>query len=185
MNESPFYNLEPQHPAPEIMNYSDGLQAVRRRVTNLLEFQHMVVVAINGAGPAVGKTTLTGELARGFLEQNVPVGVCLDGNNLDVALGQQRRSRVQFGCADRGIIVMQGIEPPHGRRIFGNADIRQIYDNLFKKKAQEFGVPLDKIDLWVALYSDSTPFDKVCSWWDQPYNPFEDVIIRNEHARTK
>jgi hypothetical protein len=115
----------------------------------------------------------------------VLVGVCQDGNNLDTALEQQRRAKGQFGCTDRGIIVMRGIEPPHGRRIFGNMDLRQIYDNIFKKSAQEFGVPLEKIDVWAALFSDSTPFNPVTPWWDKPYDPFEDVIIRNEHARSK
>lgn len=185
MIESAFPNSEAQVSVPEILNYSDGLQAVRGKITSLLEFQHMVVVAINGAGPGVGKTTFSGELARSFLEQRVPVGVCLDGNNLDIALGQQRRSREQFGCADRGIIVMQGIEPPHGRKFFGSMNLRQIYDNVFKQKAQEFGVSLEKIDVWAALFCDSTPFHPVTPWWNEPYDPFEDVIIRNERARSK
>jgi hypothetical protein len=68
MTERPFFNSEPRSSVPEILTYSEGLQTVRSKVTSLLELQHMVVVAINGAGPGVGKTTLTGELARGFLE---------------------------------------------------------------------------------------------------------------------
>lgn len=184
MTETPSFFKEDRIHVPKIHNFEDGLIAVRDKVGSLLEQQKLVVVAINGSGPGVGKSTLAGEISKSFMSEGVPVGICSDADTFGTAVTQRQFYQKYFGDAERGIYVLEGMEPPHGRRTFANTDLRRLYDGVLKRGAKKFDGRVNKVDVWVALFSASVPFNSVTSWWDQPYDPFEDVIIRNEHARS-
>ncbi|MBN2307181.1 hypothetical protein JXD20_04300 [Candidatus Peregrinibacteria bacterium] len=52
-------------------------------------------------------------------------------------------------------------------------------------KASALGIPIKQVDLWVGLFSKEHPFEIPPIWKDEPYDPFEDILICNEKAVDK
>lgn len=171
--------------APEILSFEQALPKVREKINFLLKQRGVLSVAINGAGPDVGKTFLSGQIARELLEQNIPVGICAMPYDIRSARQQIRHYQEAFEEWIHQVYILNAWEVPHGIRQFGSVDIRRSYDQVLCDKTRAQGVSLKRVDLWIALSSQQTPFQIPPAWANEPYDPFEDVIILNEKAKIK
>ncbi|MBU0706140.1 hypothetical protein KJ657_04920 [Patescibacteria group bacterium] len=165
---------------PEICSFEGGLKKARVQIAELLKEKDYVVMAINGSGPEVGKTFLTGEIARGFLEEGVPIGICTDNGNFVCAEEQLATTQALLEKCDRGIYILGAWEASHGCKKYGKTDVRAGYDEMLKEAARKIGLSLSKVDIWVAIYKKDKPFHIVKKKRDDPYDPFEDIIICND-----
>ncbi len=186
MSEIPVPSKDSQAIAsPEVLDFDEGLRRARVRIDELLQGQSVLTVAINGSGTQVGKTYLAGQIGKGLLKKGVPTGLCVNPGSLDIARDQVRRYREQLGNSVQAIYILDAWEAHHGTKKYGQVDIRSGYDGLLRETAVQFDLFLEKVDLWIAIFSEQTPFIRPSGYMYKTYDPFEDIIICNNKAKRR
>lgn len=170
---------------PEVMLFDVAFERLRATMRLILQRQPNLVVAINGAGPDVGKTYLSGELAKELLLGGAPTGICEDPSQLQTAIEQVENYRTLFGNMNQSAYIFKGWQPPHGISRRGDIGVRENYDENLERAAVQYGLPLRKVDLWIALYAKGRTFPRPFDCENLPYDPFEDFIVLNDKVEEK
>lgn len=175
-----FFRLAQINNASEVLSFESGLVRIRGKMAEIFKRQKVLTIAINASAPSIGSPNLSGQIAKGLLEQGVPTGICPHPDDFEAALHQVGHFREIFENWSQVAYIIDEWEVPHGVRKIGNIDIRDAYDDRLRVAATAFGLPLKKVDLWVAIFTKASPFQNYAAWSDDVYDPIEDVIICND-----
>jgi len=169
----------------EIFTFDEGLIQVRQRVDQIFQTQNVIAVAVNGSNPNIGKTRLATWLSDSLFESKIPVGTCDNPTLLDSARAQVYADQEGFNEWRLQVYILSAWDVPHGVSSHNGVDIRKDRDIQLSGRASASGIPIKKVDLWVGICSEEYPFEMPPAWKYEPYDPFEDVLIRNENAKDK
>ncbi|MEK9165729.1 MAG: hypothetical protein AAB525_02630 [Patescibacteria group bacterium] len=162
-------------------SFNEGLEEIKRQVTSLLKSKDYVVIAFNASGTDVGKTYLSGAMRSWCYEQEIPFCNCPQDYSLqdgiDAFLGEQ----LEFNRSG-GVIILEGSAGVFFRE---SRDLiisfKQARNTSLAAIGEEIGLPLNSIDIWVAIYRPDKPFQLDKSTDEL----LGDIIIRNEGAKDK
>jgi len=166
-------------PTPEISEYSydAGLEVALSRIKELAENQEYVVVAINGVAPDVGKTRLTADIMENLMESEIPAVTEADDYQLDYIVDDLRSAQQNY-AKEGGVILLNAFDSGSMETEELLTKLKKMKDSGLAKRAKEIGLPLNKIDFWIALQRPDKKFRS-----DQI--PLGDILITNEKAEDK
>lgn len=142
-------------------NAEVGITKAVSIIERLLESQEYVVVAISGSSTNVGKTYVSAKLMREIIRRDISFSSRNDMNNLT--------KPVFSNSSRKGHVLVLSAEFPAP-----NKESKIGQDDSLKKQAEQFGLPLSKIDLRIFVYRPDKPFDI--------NTETADILIRNEGA---
>ena len=167
----------PFRPTPsetEVCSFNDGLAKIRARLIELLEHQNNAVFAVGGTSPQGYRDFLANAVSIDFNDRGIPAAVCAAPDDLESATRQLAVIRKHLD-SHRSLYVLKAWDPPHGLRSYRDKDIRLVYDKALALRAKQLNLPLEKVDIWAAVYEPGKPtFDERSG---QGYDPFEDFVI--------
>lgn len=151
-------------------SFEGGVEETIRRVENLLDAQDYVVLTIHGSGIQVGKTYLRGVL-EGELRQRGIECLSLGGSISHLGIMKPdvsfKKGAIIFGAESAGMPVPEDQKDR----------VNEVFDTELHDVSKKVGLPLEKIDVKIAIYSPSQPFIML-----EGDTMSADIVIRNEHA---
>jgi len=177
-------SLEPKEPnsgetEKREYRFNEGLEKIKRQVISLLKSKDYIVIAFNASGTDVGKTYLKGAIHSWCYEQKLPFYSCkseYDLGGFDAFLSEQQ----EFG-REGGIIILESCAGCFSAPKDTIISFKQTRDTNLTSATKETGLPLNSIDIWVAIYRPDKPF-QLAGPTDELLG---DIIIRNEGAKDK
>jgi len=168
---------QPQAKKPSEVNdpsLEEGTDEVITMVKKMLKEKEFIALALNGPGCDEAKKELSGKLYAYLSEAEIPVITPSDPHSL-TTYAERFRERQESMSHKGGVIIFDGYDAgavttdnAEGHRSFLNSTVSQY--------AQEAGIPLEAIDLWIGFYNVGAVFWNV----DENETPIADVLIRIE-----
>ncbi|MBU3901147.1 hypothetical protein KKF25_00685 [Patescibacteria group bacterium] len=145
-------------------NAEAGIAKAVSAIERLLKSQEYVVVAISGSSTNVGKSYISANLMRELTRRDISFAPCGDISSFST----KPEFRVRDGSGKGHVLVLSAEYPAL------NKESKIGQDNYLKKQAEQFGLPISKIDLRIFVYRPDKPFDI--------NTETADILIRNEEA---
>lgn len=183
MNRSPeYYDDKHENPLeiPEY-NFEEGLRTCLEIITEKLTQQKVVAIAVNGAEPNVGKTTISSEIAQHFKSSNHIVASIADLGQLDNAF-QILEIELEYD-PNRNILLVLNAEDVYSIPAKYHQRVKESKNKELKQETSARGLSFEQIDLWIAIQSPTKKFHQKVR--DEIATPFGDLIITNQHAKDK
>lgn len=182
MSESETSPKQPEQTAEKKeYNFDQGVSVVVQKIESLLAAgQKYVVVSINGSDVEVGKTHLLAAIAIQLKLKGINVYDCSNSEHIGI-LKDVIKATEEESPANQIVIIFQADAPtgfPVPKEKIEQERGRSDYS--LRQRAEEIGLPLEKIDIRVGIYRPDRPFVsfKGCKI-------FADIIIRNEQAHNR
>lgn len=170
--------LEKETKEKQEYTFDEGIKEIIRRVRNLLNSQDYVVIALNAEGISVGKTYLSNKIVAMMIQEGIASIKPSTDSAMERWLTDFKYNQQCSKHKNKGVVVLEARATNMTCLPEDLMQIREFYDQSLEIEASKLNLPLQKIDLWVAIYRPDQPF-----YLKPGKKIFGDIIIRNEQAR--